>query len=324
MLQTKSTKVALVGSSRGGLTIRNYLKNAGGAAVVSEAILCGTPNHGVFAMDTGLDGEFNGKGTFLRQLNEGAETVEDVRFLTLRSDKLDKFAQPNVGFDAPELKGAQNVILPGLDHREVAFHPLAFAAMYEFLTGEKPRRTQPAAETKPVLSGLVTSFAGMAPTNRPLAGVRFRVFGLSAGTAERESAPALDMVTTETGAWGPLTVQPDRHYEFVLEQEGRTISYFLAPIPRSTSLLNFRFVSPTPGQLLIHRPQGYLAQGRDPVTMDGAAVDGILPGVPTRDSVTVQVAEGKTSVKVELRGETILARPSRSAQELSIAELLWD
>src|SRR6187551_3845469 len=38
LLETKSAKVALIGSSRGGSTIRNYIKNGGGVGVVSHAI----------------------------------------------------------------------------------------------------------------------------------------------------------------------------------------------------------------------------------------------------------------------------------------------
>src|SRR6187402_779785 len=45
LLQTKSSKVVLVGSSRGGLTIRNYILNGGGRGNVSAVILAGTPNH---------------------------------------------------------------------------------------------------------------------------------------------------------------------------------------------------------------------------------------------------------------------------------------
>ena len=44
---TRRRKVALVGSSRGGNAIRNYLKNGGGAEFVSHAVLCGTPNKGI-------------------------------------------------------------------------------------------------------------------------------------------------------------------------------------------------------------------------------------------------------------------------------------
>jgi len=323
LLETKAEKVALVGSSRGGMTIRNYLKNAGGAAVVSHAVLCGTPNHGVMATDTNLDMEFNGKGHFLRQLNEGSELIAGVKFLTLRSDKLDKFAQANVGFDGPALQGAENVVLPGLDHREVAFHPLAFAEMYRFLTGKAPERTKPVAEEAPRLAGVVTSFAGMAPTNRPLAGVRVQVFGLAAESAERLATPLVDQTTDESGAWGTLAAKPDQTYEFVLSKDGRSVSYFMTGLLRSTNLLNFRFVPQAEGPgVTVHRPQGYLSKDRDPVTVNGAPVATLQPGIPTLDAVRIKTAE--SPLRIQLRGETLVVRPAMAPNETHIAELVWE
>lgn len=317
------------------MTIRNYIKNAGGAAVVSHAILCGTPNHGVFSTDTNLDGEFNARGYFLRQLNEGSELVAGVKFMTIRSDKFDKFAQPNVGYDGPELKGADNVVLTNLDHREVAFHPLAFAEMYRFLTGHPLETRKPAAVSLPVISGILTSVEGLAPTNRPLPGVRFRVFALKPGSAVRDGDDLLDITTSESGAWGPLPVKTDTGYEFVLAKDGRSVAYFMSGIVRSTALLNFRFLpvpatqalsgqTPSGPRLLIHRPQGYLSKDRDPVLVDGAAVDTLSPGVPTRDSVSVSIAAGRASVRVELRAEAVHARPAESENELNIVEFIWD
>ena len=56
-------KVVMVGNSRGGLAIRNYIANFGGAALVSHAILGGSPNHGVWANAALRPGsEFNGAG----------------------------------------------------------------------------------------------------------------------------------------------------------------------------------------------------------------------------------------------------------------------
>ncbi len=336
LLETKASKVALVGSSRGGMTIRNYLKNAGGASVVSHAILCGTPNHGVLASDDYLDMEFNGKGSYLRQLNEGSEVVPGVRFLTIRSDKADKYAQPNVGYDAPALQGAENVVLPGLDHREVAFHPLAFAETYRFLTGQAPKTVKPAPEAAPSFSGLVTGFAGGAATNRPLAQVRFRIFALKPASAERAGDPLLDRVTDVNGVWGPAQLSPERSYEFVLEKEGHSVSYFMSGLLRSTSLLNFRFwpagamellggAKIEGPRLLIHRPQGYFSKGRDALLVDGAPVEQLLPGIPTRDAVIIPVLpEKRSGVRVTLRDEVIHARPSESASAVHIAELLWD
>ncbi len=336
LLETKASKVVLVGSSRGGMTIRNYVKNAGGAAVVSHAILCGAPNHGVMAMDTMLDGEFNGKGHFLRQLNDGSEVVEGVKFLTLRSDKLDKYAQPNVGYDSPALKGAENVVLPSLDHREVAFHPLAFAETYRFVTGQTPGTLKPVAQAAPIFSGLITGFAGIVPTNRPLAGVQLRVFALKQGAADRDGNAVLEATTGETGEWGPLSLLADRNYEFVLEKDGRKVSYFKSGLLRSTTLLNFRFwpeaamqmlggQALTGPRLLIHRPQGYLSRDRDPLMVDGVAVASLQPGVPTRDGVGVVIAsEKRAGVRVELRGEVIHARPAEDANELNIVDLIWE
>lgn len=336
LLQTKASKVVLVGSSRGGMTIRNYLKNAGGAAVVSHAILCGAPNHGVIAMDTMLDGEFNGKGHFLRQLNEGSEVVAGVKFLTLRSDKLDKYAQLNVGYDSPALKGAENVVLPSLDHREVAFHPLAFAETYRFVSGQTPRTLTPVAQAAPVFSGLITGFAGIVPTNRPLAGVHLRVFALKPGAADRDGNAVLEATTGETGEWGPLSLRADRNYEFVLEKDGRKVSYFKSGLLRSTTLLNLRFwpeaamqmlggQALTGPRLLIHRPQGYLSKYRDPLMVDGVAVEALIPGVPTRDGVGVAIALDKRSgVRVELRGEVVHARPAEDSNELNIVDLIWE
>ena len=64
LLLSGEKKVILVGNSRGGNAIRNYIRNAGGAAHVAQAILCGTPNHGVIAMPGAPNAEFNGAGNF--------------------------------------------------------------------------------------------------------------------------------------------------------------------------------------------------------------------------------------------------------------------
>src|SRR3569833_3038036 len=61
--RTGAARVALVGNSRGGYAILNVIKN-GGVGDVSHAVLCGTPNHGVFATDDQPNSEFTGRGTF--------------------------------------------------------------------------------------------------------------------------------------------------------------------------------------------------------------------------------------------------------------------
>src|SRR5260370_16973926 len=91
--RTGASRVALVGNSRGGNSIRSVIKN-GGSADISHAVLCGVPNHGVFDWDDSLGNEFNGRGPFLRGLNQGdSEVTPGTAFPPLRSDRLDQYAQ---------------------------------------------------------------------------------------------------------------------------------------------------------------------------------------------------------------------------------------
>ena len=67
---TGARQVVLVGNSRGGNAIRNYIDNGGGDKTVSHAILVGTPNHGVWAIPGFREGnEFSDTGPFLKALN---------------------------------------------------------------------------------------------------------------------------------------------------------------------------------------------------------------------------------------------------------------
>jgi len=353
LLQTHSKQVALVGSSRGGLTIRNYILNGGGAANVAYAVLAGTPNHGVLASDTNLNGEFNGKGHFLQSLNsansDGSEVVSGVRFLTLRSDKLDKYAQPTgvafgtpqtttgVGFDGPALRGASNIVLPNLDHRELAFQPTAFAQMYRFIASNTPHTLTITPEAAPTISGVVTGFAGIAPTNLPLTGVHLHIYPVDSSKTLEHVDPVYEITTKDDGKWGPFQANAKQEYEFDLEYQGRHVRYYKAPIPRSTNLLNLRF-APVPrdqatlttsatiqhtSQLLIARPQGYFSRDRDPVRIDGKAPIEEPSGLPIRDSFTVSLPETAPTT-ITLRDETIVATPSDDlTKDLPIVDFLW-
>src|ERR1700730_16062706 len=195
--RTGASRVALVGNSRGGNAIRNFIRN-GGAADVSHAVLCGTPNHGVYAWDENLSNEFNGRGPFLRGLNDGDnEVTAGTAFLTLRSDGLDKYAQAdgrfvgkpgtptNVSTEGPALKGATNLVLGPVDHRETAYHPRAFREIYKFIAGREPERLESAPEAEVKLTGLVTATPGGVATNRPVAGASVEMFRVSPDTGER-------------------------------------------------------------------------------------------------------------------------------------------
>ena len=293
-------KVVLIGNSRGGYTIRNYLKNGGGAAYVSAAVLCGVPNHGVYDWEETRGSEFNGKGAFLTQLNAGPdEVVAGVRFLTIRSDSNDKYAQPDggflgkpgrptgVGYDGPALKGAENVVIPGIDHRETAFGPLAFAQMYRFLTGRAPAHVDILPEAEVVLNGKVDGVTGGVATNLPVAGATVEIYEVSPATGARAGMAAHIKTTGVDGLWGPFVAKPGAYYEFVVNAPGHAITHiYRSPFPRSSDIVHLRPADFGKGDetagsvVIISRPRGYFGHGRDTFLLDGKVPPGINQGVP--------------------------------------------
>ena len=238
--RTGASRVALVGNSRGGNSIRSHIKN-GGAADVSHAVLCGVPNHGVFDWDDGLGNEFNGRGPFLRGLNEGeSEVTPGTAFLTLRSDGMDKYAQADGRFvgkpgtptgitsDGPALNGATNLVLGTVDHRETAFHPRAFREIYKFIAGREPERIAIMPETEVRLSGLVTGTPGGVQTNRPVAGAAVEIYRVSPIPANASALRSIGRKRGRTGAGVPRQVDPSWYLEMVLTSAGFDHHAFLS------------------------------------------------------------------------------------------------
>lgn len=304
--RTEAAKVSIIGHSRGGLAARNFASSPADAAQIERMILAGAPNHGVYDTETNLGSEFNGRSFFLRRLNSGeTETPPGVPVLTLRSDGNDKFAQPDgaaigkpgmaTGVDAsgPALRGATNLVLGQLDHREIAFSARAFREMFRFLTGTEPTRLTPIAEAQPVLDGLVTGFPKRTATNRPLADATVEIWRTDPETGQRRGDPVHQKITGPDGRWGPVTVKPDWTLEFALTAPGHPATHiYRSPFPRSTNVLHLRPARPldkgdagAAAVLAMTRPRGYFGLPRDVVLLDGRQPTDITPGVPT-DSIT--------------------------------------
>ncbi|MGY8678972.1 hydrolase [Bradyrhizobium sp. UFLA05-153] len=344
--RTGAARVALVGSSRGGYAIRNVIKN-GGAGDVSHAVLCGTPNHGVWASDDVLGSEFNGRGAFLRGLNEGeSEVTPGPAFLTLRSDGMDKYAQAdgrfigkpgvptNVTAEGPELKGATNLVLGTLDHREVAFHPRAFREIYKFIAGREPDRIAITPESSVKLSGLVMGTPGGVPTNRPVEGAAVEVFRVDPASGERQGGAVHSSKTAADGRWGSAQVDPTWSLEFVLTSPvAPTTHIYRSPFPRSSDVVHLRAARPlgppdagAAAVLILSRPRGYFGLPRDIVLFDGKEPADVKPGVPTDTAATLRLpaTEVGRNVVAEFNEERIVARAWPAAENrIAIAELTY-
>jgi pimeloyl-ACP methyl ester carboxylesterase len=344
--RTGAARIALVGNSRGGYSIRNYIRNGGGADI-SHAVLCGVPNHGIYEWDEGLGGEFNGRGPFLRGLNEGeSEVTPGTAFLTLRSDGNDKYAQADGRFvgkpgtptgvtsDGPALKGADNLVLGALDHREVAFHPRAFREIYKFIAGREPSRIEIVPEAEVKLSGLVTGTPGGVQTNRPVSGATVEIYRVSAESGERIGGPIHSSQTGADGRWGPAQVDPSWYLEIVLTSAGSpTTHLYRSPFPRSSDVVHLRAARPlgpadagAGAVVVMSRPRGYFGLPRDVVLIDGKEPADVKSGVPTDSAATLRLAaeEVGRAVVAMFNTERIVARAwPASENRIAIAELTY-
>jgi hypothetical protein len=344
--RTGAPRVALVGNSRGGYSIRSYIKNGGGADV-SHAVLGGVPNHGISDWDDNPGSEFNTRGPFLRGLNDGDSGVTPgTAFLTLRSENMDKYAQADgqilgkpgtptgISFDGPALKGATNLVLGAVDHRETAYSARAFREIYKFIAGREPERIAIMPETTVRLSGLVTATPGGVQTNRPVTGASVEVYRVSPENGERIGGSIHTSQTGADGRWGPVTADRSWYLEIVLTSAGSTTTHFYrSPFPRSSDIMHLRAARPlgpadagAGAVVLMSRTRGYFGLPRDVVLFDGKEPADVKTGVPV-DSVStlrLSAAEVGRPVAALFNLERIVARAwPASENRMAIAELTY-
>ncbi|HEX7888369.1 MAG TPA: alpha/beta fold hydrolase [Ramlibacter sp.] len=341
---TGARQVVLVANSRGGYAVRNYIQNGGGDRTVSHAILGGVPNHGVWHEMAGMNAgsEFAGAGPFLRALNapknaNGDEVTGPVKWLTIRSDGNDKYAQPDglwigkrgvptgVTFAGPELKGATNVVIPRVDHRETSFSPAAFEATWRFITGQPPRTLAIVPEERIVLSGKVGD------QNLPLPGARLDIFATDPASGERRGGAVHAQVIGADGRWGPFQAQPGMPYEFVITAPGyATTHVYRSAFPRSSNVIHMRpqriaeADRSAPSLVILDRPRGYFDPGRDRMAFDGQTPPpGALPGAGVSSS-RIRPAGPSRAVVGEFNGERVVGRSWPLAEgHVAVLELTY-
>ena len=272
-----------------------------------------------------LNNEFNGMGPFLTGLNAGDEVSPGVQYMTTRSDTNDKYAQPegrflgmpgkptNVTYAGPELRGAKNVVLPGLDHREVAFHAQAFKAIYAFITAREPETLDVIPQPQPILNGMVSGWANGAPTNLPLSGVKVEIYEVDPASGQRSGEAVHRRTTSTDGVWGPFSARPAAYYEFVVTAAGYPVTHiYRTPFPRSSAYIHLR-LRPLSDQdkgsgslVTLARPRGYLGHGRDTFLIDGKVPGGVNEGVPGTAEAKQRFEPGPPrSVPVVLNKESL-------------------
>ena len=151
-----------------------------------------------------------------------------MKWMTIRSDSNDKYAQPTgqwigdrnlqtgVTYAGPELKGATNVVLPRVDHRETSFRPAAFDATYRFITGQAPATLTIVPEQRfprgKVTARRLVHRSGQRRLRQQPAvpGARLEVFAIDPATANARGGAAHQQVIPADGALVPSPRSPTR------------------------------------------------------------------------------------------------------------------
>lgn len=355
---TGASRVVLISNSRGGYAVRNYIQNGGGDKTVSHAVLGGAPNHGVWSIKGFREGnEFAGTGPFLTALNApknaaGDEVTGPVRWLTIRSDHNDKYAQPDglwigakgkptgVSFAGPELRGATNVVIAGLDHRETSFSPAAFEAAWRFITGSAPATPQVTVAPTAVLNGKITGLGvdpldartGSFANNLPVPGASMTIYAVDPATGERRGAAVHHKTVGADGLWGPFAAQTSASYEFVVAAPGyATAHVYRSPFPRGSDIVHFRAERVATADqgaaalLTFTRPRGYFDPQRDRMSLDGnTTLPGVLPGAGVASAKLKLDDAAPRSVAAQFNGERIAGRVWPLAQQgVTLIELTY-
>jgi hypothetical protein len=232
------------------------------------------------------------------------------------------------------LRGATNIALGQLDHRELAFHPRAFREIFHFITGREPDRIDIDPQPRVTLDGLVSGALDGTPSNRPLAGATLEIHRVSRDTGERQGEAIHQRLTGADGRWGPVIVPSDWTLEFVLAATGYpTTHIYRSPFLRSSSIVHLRparALGPADAGagavLIMSRPRGYFGIPRDVVLCDGVEPGDVGHGVPADSTSTLRLPAEEVGRPVSciFNEERIVARAwPASENQLSIAELTY-
>ncbi|MBC7483122.1 MAG: twin-arginine translocation pathway signal, partial [Rhizobacter sp.] len=232
--------------------------------------------------------------------------------------------------------GAENVVIAGIDHRETAYSPKAFEAMFRFLTGKPPVSLKVAPEASVVLGGTLSGYGvgnqnGTAPSNLPMAGATVEVYVTNPATGAR-LGPAVHLkLTGDDGQWGPFSAEAQARYEFVITANGyATTHIYRSPFPRSSNIVNLRAERMADADkgaaavVTLTRPRGYFGLPRDSISLDGQSPPpGVPQGTAGVSASKLKLTDGAgRAVAGEFNGERIVGRAWPAANnEVVLLEL---
>ncbi len=137
------------------------------------------------------------------------------------------------GTPGRHMDGAKNVTIPDQTHVQTCTSAESFIAYYKFLTGHRPPHDIVRQSGAIKVAGKALDF----PQNSGLLGT-VQVWPVDGDGERTKAAPTASIAISDNstggGAWGPVTVQAGRRYEFALVRPGQpTLHIYYEPFVRS-------------------------------------------------------------------------------------------
>jgi pimeloyl-ACP methyl ester carboxylesterase len=138
------------------------------------------------------------------------------------------------GTPGRNMAGAQNVTIPNQTHVQTCTSAESFVEYYKFLTGRLPARDIVRQRGSIQIAGKALFF----PENRGLSGGTVQIWNVNDSGRRTTTAPLASIAITDGsqggGAWGPVTVEAGKRYEFALVRTGvPTLHVYYEPFVRS-------------------------------------------------------------------------------------------
>lgn len=141
------------------------------------------------------------------------------------------------GGDIPK---ATNLKLTDKDHYEVATCEATFSAMYNFFNDTTPATSSILPENEIYISGKALSFG----ENLYVKNTKVAIYKVSSEDGSRiTSTPIATFPVGKDGYWGPLKIDKNTYYEFLVTAEAsgsRPVHYYFEPFIRSSNAVYLR------------------------------------------------------------------------------------
>jgi pimeloyl-ACP methyl ester carboxylesterase len=188
-----------------------------------------------------LIGHSRGTSVSSMYLSDPARAAKIAKYISLDGAGCASITVPCISpAQTTNTRPGQTHPIPGQRHVEVATSKESFAAQFEFLFGKAPKVLDIVKQRAPVeISGRAVN----SPANTGLVGATLEIWEVDSMTGLRSEDEPLERLEIQgEGNWGPVKIDGEAHYEFVLAPNDSAYRhhFYEQPFLRSSQFVRLR------------------------------------------------------------------------------------